>query len=135
LAPRLLLVDDSPDDLELALWALGKVGLTDVRAATNGPEALELIRQGSPDAGGPPWRPEWVLLDLRLPGMDGLEVLRELRRDPGAGAPRVVVLTSSEDPRERQACWELGAVAILDKPLDGSVLQERMRSFREAGEN
>ncbi len=126
--PRLLLVEDSAEDVELARWALGVEGYTDVQVAADGPSALRVIREGLPGGDGEAWKPEWTLLDLRMPGMDGLEVLRRLREDPATAEARVIVLTSTEDPRDLQACRGMGVLGVLDKPLDGRALRGLLRA-------
>ena len=110
---RVLLVEDNRDDAELAVWALREVGITEVAVAWDGTHALELLGSITPDL---------VLLDLRLPLMDGLDVLAEIRRDPRLKHLRVIILTSSENPRDMAACQALGVTAFLSKPLDGELL-------------
>ena len=111
---RVLLVEDNADDVELTLWALGEIGLTSVEVAWDGAEALRMLQAGPV--------PDLVLLDLRLPLVDGLEVLARLRSDQELKAIKVVVLTSSENPLDKAACQSLGVTAYLGKPLDGSAL-------------
>jgi CheY-like chemotaxis protein len=113
-AIRILLVEDNEDDVELTLWALGQVGLKDVTVAWDGAEALRVLQAGPPA--------DLVLLDLRLPLVDGLEVLARLRSDPVLKAIQVAVLTSSENPMDIAACRSLGVTAYLGKPLDGKAL-------------
>jgi CheY-like chemotaxis protein len=115
---RVLLVEDNADDVELTLWALSEVGLKDVTVAWDGAQALTLLREGL--------APGLVLLDLRLPLVDGLEVLSRLRCCPEFKAIKVVVLTSSEDPLDRASCQALGVTAYLGKPLDGKALVSRL---------
>jgi CheY-like chemotaxis protein len=111
---RVLLVEDNEDDAELTQWALGQVGLRDVQVAWDGAEALATLKAGP--------APDLVLLDLRLPLVDGLEVLARLRSDPDLKGLTVIVLSSSESPLDRAACQALGVTAYLSKPLDGKVL-------------
>ena len=107
---RILLVEDNADDAELTLWALGEAGLDSVTLARDGAEALRLLLGGL--------GVDLVLLDLRLPLLDGLEVLGRMRSDPTLKPLRVVVLTSSENPMDMAACKALGVAAYLSKPLD-----------------
>ena len=112
-----LLVEDNRDDEELALWSLKKVGITRVTVAHDGLEALtRLLGEENP-------LPEVLLLDLRLPKIDGLEVLRQLRDNERTRGLRVFALTSSEDPQDKKVCSELGVIAFFSKPLDGKKLE------------
>ena len=111
---RIMLVEDNADDAELALWALGEVGLKDVQVAWDGAQALRVLQE---DAGF-----DLVLLDLRLPLVDGLEVLARLRSSPALKHLAVVILTSSENPMDKAACQSLGVTAYLGKPLVGTSL-------------
>jgi CheY-like chemotaxis protein len=113
-ASRVLLVEDNEDDAELTLWALGQVGLKEVQVAWDGAEALAVLKAGP--------APDLVLLDLRLPLVDGLEVLARLRSDPDLKGLKVIVLSSSESPLDKAACQALGVTAYLGKPLDGQAL-------------
>lgn len=115
-----LLVEDNPDDEELALWALGKIGV-DVDVARTGAEAVERLL--GPPAGAVRPAPDLVILDLKLPRMTGLEVLELLRSDPRTRELAVVVCTSSEDPRDLSACHRLGVLAVLPKPLRGDAIR------------
>ncbi|HET7728213.1 MAG TPA: response regulator [Candidatus Limnocylindrales bacterium] len=115
---EILLVDDNPDDVELAMRALSKHNLANhVEVARDGVEALELLR---PDHGGPPSNgyPRLVLLDLKLPRVDGLEVLRQLKASPATRRIPVVVLTSSTEERDLVESYDLGVNSYIQKPLD-----------------
>ncbi|HZV82671.1 MAG TPA: response regulator [Geobacteraceae bacterium] len=113
-----LLVEDNQDDVKLARWALQKMGITRVVVARDGCEALAMLL----DPELLPSLPDFILLDLRLPKLDGIAVLQQLRADERTRQLRVIILTSSEDPRDQEACRDLGAVAFLSKPLKGKVL-------------
>lgn len=114
---EVLVVEDNADDLELTLWALEAVGVDreQVTVATDGREALGLLMDGP--------APTLMLLDLRLPLVDGLEVLARMRSDQNLKGIKVVVLTSSENPRDQAVCQALGVAAYLGKPLDGELLR------------
>lgn len=111
-AKAILLVEDDPDDELLALRALGANDLVaEVVVARDGAEALERLFRG--DA-----LPDLVLLDLKLPKVDGLEVLRRLRADERTRRLPVVVLSSSTERRDVVACYGLGANSYVRKPVD-----------------
>ncbi len=110
-----LLVDDSLDDIELALDALRKRRPgTRVSVARDGVEALDALFGAE---GRPGLRPRLVLLDLKMPRVDGLEVLRRLKADPGTRPIPVVMLTSSGEDRDVAACYRLGANGYVVKPV------------------
>jgi two-component system response regulator len=120
MTPRtILLVEDSPDDAALAEAAFARLGLDHhLAVAADGETALEyLLHDG---AGGDRARsmPDLVLLDLKLPGIDGFEVLRRVRADARAGLLPVVVLTSSIEERDVVACYRLGANSYIRKPIN-----------------
>ncbi len=118
-----MLVEDNCDDEELARWALKKLGITRVVVVRDGCEALGMLL----GPGRLPLLPDLVLLDLRLPRIDGITVLTRLRADERTRLLRVVILTSSEDPRDRETCRNLGVLAFLSKPLKGKVLRDLLR--------
>ena len=115
----LLLVDDDPLEVELTLRQLADIR-PDARigVARDGEEALDYLlargsfrhRQGLP-------LPRLVLLNVKLPRLDGLDVLRAIRASPHAGGTPVVMLTSSAEPREIAQCYHLGANSIVQKPV------------------
>lgn len=114
---KVMLVEDNRDDRELAIWVLNKIGLQNITVANDGQEAINMLH-GDFNAGvGPTCRPDIVLLDLRLPRIDGLEVLRRIRSDERTRDIKVFALTSSEDPHDKKTCKELGVIAFLSKPL------------------
>lgn len=110
----ILLVEDNPDDEELALRALRKNHLANgVHVARDGEEALAYFFEGEPRA-----LPQVVLLDLKLPKVDGLEVLRRLRADDRTRLLPVVILTSSREERDLVEGYRLGANSYIQKPVD-----------------
>ncbi|HEV8432816.1 MAG TPA: response regulator [Thermoanaerobaculia bacterium] len=117
---EILLVEDNETDLELTLRALRKINLANkVAAVRDGAEALDFLfatgefaeRNGSP-------HPRVVLLDLKLPKVDGIDVLRRIKSDPRTALVPVVVLTSSAEERDRLATYELGANSFIVKPVE-----------------
>jgi two-component system response regulator len=115
--PSVLLVEDNKDDQVLALWVLNKLGLNNVTVASDGLEALHLLHGNSGAGVDVSCKPDIIILDLRLPKLDGLDVLRRLRSDERTKDISVYALTSSEDPYDKQVCNELGVPAFFAKPL------------------
>ncbi|HEX8170629.1 MAG TPA: response regulator [Thermoanaerobaculia bacterium] len=112
----IVLVEDNPDDVELTLRAFRKSKIAnEVLVARDGQEALELLL-GSESR--PPVRAAFVLLDLKLPKIDGIEVLRKLRASESARFTPVVVLTSSNEDRDIVESYALGANSYIRKPVD-----------------
>src|SRR5262249_32456418 len=116
----LLLVEDSPSDAELTLYTLQKNGLgRSVRVIEDGKEALDyLFCEGSYQERKITDRPRLILLDLKLPKVDGLEVLRTIRADSRTKIIPVVILTSSKEQKDLCAGYKLGASAFIQKPVD-----------------
>lgn len=114
----ILLVEDNPDDEALTLRALKKVKLlNEVIVARDGVEALDYL-MGTGAHEGAPLTPQVVLLDLKLPKVDGLEVLRRVRADPRTRRQPIVVLTSSKEDKDLVESYELGANSYVRKPVD-----------------
>ncbi len=115
----ILLVEDNPDDAELALRAFAKSKIkNDIVVARDGVEALDYLFETGVHAGRAPGLPEIVLLDLNLPRLDGLEVLRRLRADERTKYLPVVVLTSSGQDQDILRSYDLGANSYVRKPVD-----------------
>lgn len=114
----ILLVEDNPNDAELAREAL-KLLTNRVHLIRNGLEAVNYLFRAGAYASRPPTRqPQLLLLDLGLPGLDGLEVLRRVKADPRTASIQVVVLTVSDRHRDIQISRRLGAAAYIVKPVD-----------------
>lgn len=113
--PGILLVDDDAIGAELTLAALQELHLgVPVQLAADGEEALDLLFQHRP--GNPAATPYLVLLDLKMPKVDGHEVLRQVRASARFHALRIVVLTSSDQREDMARCRQLGIDAYLTKP-------------------
>lgn len=113
----ILLVEDSPEDFETTERAFRKSGLKNpIIRCSDGDEALELLFRRGRFADAP--RPGVILLDLNLPGTDGREVLAEIKADPSLRQIPVIVLTTSSDDRDVQACYNAGASSYIQKPVD-----------------
>jgi two-component system response regulator len=112
----ILLVEDNADDIELAVHALREEKLANgITVARDGEEALEIIFSRSLEAGSNP--PRLILLDLKLPKVDGLEVLRAVKGDPRTKAIPIVVMTSSKEERDLVESYKLGVNAYVQKPV------------------
>jgi len=127
----ILLVEDNPDDAELTLRAFEKSPVVnEVVLARDGQEALDyLFRSGAHAERAPERAPEVVLLDLKLPKVEGLEVLRKIRADERTRRLPVVVLTSSTEERDLIASYDLGANSFVRKPVDFSEFVEASRQL------
>jgi len=112
---NILFVEDNPDDAELTLRALQRAKVQNrVWTVSDGVDALAFLRGQPPHQDAP--RPDLVLLDLNLPGLDGRDVLLRIREDPELRGLAVVVLTASDEEQEHLAA--LAADAFLTKPVD-----------------
>jgi CheY-like chemotaxis protein len=125
----LLLVEDNPDDVELTMIAFERSNIAnEVVVARDGAEALDyLFRTGVHADRDPSMMPELVLLDLKLPKIDGLEVLRRVRAEPATRRLPVVILTSSNEERDLVAGYDLGANSFIRKPVDFNEFVEAAR--------
>lgn len=127
----ILLVEDNPDDEALTLRALKKNNISnDVVVARDGVEALDyLFGTGAHQGRDPRILPQITLLDLKLPKVDGLEVLRRLRADPRTKLLPVVILTSSNEEQDRLKGYGLGANSYVRKPVDFAQFTEAVRQL------
>jgi two-component system response regulator len=127
----ILLVEDNPDDEALTLRALKKNNIkNDVVVARDGAEALDYLFGTGKYAGRDTAHlPQVVLLDLKLPKIEGLEVLRRLRADERTKLLPVVILTSSNEDQDRIAGYGLGANSYVRKPVDFSQFLEAARQL------
>ncbi len=128
----ILLVEDNPDDEELALLAFERSRIANrMVVVRDGQEALDYFfgtaAEGDRDAG---MLPQVVLLDLKLPKVDGLEVLRRLRAAPQTRRLPVVVLTSSKEEEDLMRSYDLGANSYVRKPVDFARFTEAVRQLQ-----
>ncbi len=123
-----MLIEDTADDEALALEALRRGGVTTpVVIARDGAQALELLLPA--DAYGPRLQPVFVLLDLKMPGLSGLDVLRRLRMDDRTRALPIVVLTTSREPADIAACYDCGANSYVAKSVDFDAFVRSMQQI------
>jgi CheY-like chemotaxis protein len=127
----ILLVEDDRDDEELTLRALRKSNIrNEVIIARDGEQALEILFGGNGFAEHEvDSLPAVVLLDLKLPKVNGIEVLRKIRNDPRTRRLPVVVLTSSRHERDRDEVYDLGANSYICKPVDFEKFSEAVGSL------
>lgn len=127
----ILLVEDNPDDVELTLRAFKKSGLAnEVVVATDGEEALDYLFATGIHAGRDPRaNPTLVLLDLKLPKIMGLDVLKRIRADERTRRLPVVVLTSSNEERDIITSYDLGANSFVRKPVDFAQFMDAARQL------
>jgi two-component system, response regulator len=115
---RILLAEDSANDIELTLAALGEHNLVNqVDVVRDGVEALDYLHRRGAYAGRPPGNPAVMLLDLKMPKVNGLEVLRAMKTDPALRSVPVVMLTSSREEGDLVQSYELGVNAYVVKPV------------------
>jgi CheY-like chemotaxis protein len=126
----ILLVEDNPRDLELTLAALAKCQLAnDIVVARDGAEALDFLYSRGEFVDRAPGDPAVVLLDLKLPKVDGLEVLEKVKGDPHQRQIPVVMLTSSREERDLLRSYELGVNAFVVKPVDFNAFFEAIQDL------
>jgi len=136
--PKILLAEDNPADIYLIREALKEHGITcPIQVASDGRDVLDIIaRMRLPGE-----QVDLIILDLNLPRHDGLEILQRLRETVGFGGAPVVVLTSSDSPRDKNRAKELGAARFLLKPPNleqflglGAVFKDLLALKTESGE-
>jgi CheY-like chemotaxis protein len=127
----LMLIEDNPEDLELALLALREANpLSRIHVARDGAEALEFIFcEGAYADRQITDTPRVILLDLKLPKIDGLEVLKRIKGDPRTKKIPVVVLTSSKEQRDVVESYELGVNSYIVKPVNFERFTEAVREL------
>ena len=128
---RILLVEDDPKDVELTLTALEEYNLAnEVVVTRDGAEALDYLYCRGEFAGRPNDNPAVLLLDLKLPKVDGLEVLQQIKSDDNLRMVPVVVLTSSREEKDMVTSYKLGVNAYVVKPVD---FHEFVNAIKELG--
>ena len=127
---EILLVEDNPNDELLAMHAFRKHFLANkVHVVRDGAEALEFVFCTGPYAARPAVNPRVILLDKKLPLVDGMEVLRQIRADPRTRLVPVVMLTSSAEDRDVIESYQLGVNSYIVKPVDFEQFSETARQL------
>jgi two-component system response regulator len=125
----ILLVEDNPDHVELILRALRDNNLLNqVHVVTNGEEALDFLYQRGKYSDAP--RPGLILLDIKLPKVDGIEVLRRIKADPELRSMPVVMLTTSAGEQEIVESYSCGANSYIVKPLDFDQFVKAIKTLK-----
>jgi len=130
-AIEVLLVEDNPDDAELTMRALRTAKLANpLHLVRDGEEALDyLFCRGAYKDRNIADAPRLILLDLKLPKVDGLTVLREIKRDPRTRVIPVVIMTSSKEERDVVNGYQLGVNSYIQKPVDFDQFRETVRQL------
>ncbi len=127
---NILLAEDNPEDVELTLSALEEVHLAnDVVTVGDGAEALDYLYRRGRFEGRPPGDPAVVFLDLKMPRVDGMEVLRTIKRDERLKVIPTVILTSSREEQDLVESYELGINAYVVKPVDFSQFVQAVKQL------
>jgi two-component system, response regulator len=127
-----LVVEDNPDHLELTVLTLEELGVTaEIAVARDGAQALDyLFGQGIHASRDTRKQPSFVLLDMKLPKLSGLDVLRKVRSNPLTALVPVVMLTSSSEHSDMVACYQSGANGFVRKPVDFGDLTEKLNRLQ-----
>jgi two-component system response regulator len=127
----ILLVEDNPNDIKLTLHAFQAANLANpVRIARDGVEALDFVFCTGPHAGRRiEDAPKVILLDLKLPRIDGHEVLKRIKADPRTATIPVVILTTSREERDVLQSYELGGNSYIVKPVDFEQFTQAVRDI------
>jgi CheY-like chemotaxis protein len=128
---RILIAEDNPNDLELTMAALQAHRVAnEIVVVRDGAEALDYLYRRGEFADRPPGSPALVLLDLKMPKVDGLEVLKQIKADPQLRTTPVVMLTSSREEVDLIRSYDLGVNAYVVKPV---AFDEFMNAVRQLG--
>ena len=124
----ILIVEDNPDHLELTVLTLEDLGVkAEIAVARDGAEALDfLFGQGRSRRARHRKKPSFILLDMKLPKLSGLDVLRSVRGNPITALVPVIMLTSSSERSDMLACYQSGANSFVRKPVDFADFTEKL---------
>ena len=121
----IVLVEDDDGHANLVERNLQRAGLANgIHRLKDGQEALDYVQGKGAHAGRPGPHPMLLLLDIKMPRVDGVEVLRQLKSDPQTALVPIIILTTTDDPREIQRCYELGCSVYITKPVDYQAFVE-----------
>ncbi len=127
---RILLAEDDPRDVELTINALSEHNLAnDILVVRDGAEALDYLYRRGEFAQEPRGNPVVILLDLKMPKMDGIQVLRQIKTDKNLHTIPVVILTSSRESRDLETCYQLGVNAYVVKPVKFTDFVEAVKEI------
>ena len=127
---EILLVEDNPNDMKLTLHSLERHKVTNrIQTVRDGAEALDFLFRIGAYAARDGGAPKVVLLDLKLPKVDGLEVLRQVKAEPSTSKIPIVVLTSSREDVDVETSYKLGANSYIVKPVDFEKFSESIRQL------
>ena len=128
----ILVVEDNPDHLELTVLTLEESGIrAEIAVARDGVEALEyLFGQGQHAGRDTQRQPSFILLDMKLPKLSGLDVLRSVRSNPLTALVPVIMLTSSSEHSDMAACYQSGASSFVRKPVDFIDFTEKLNCLQ-----
>jgi CheY-like chemotaxis protein len=116
---KILLVEDNPEDIELTTEALAEISLANrVISVNDGVHAMEYLKCEGIYQNREPENPAIILMDIKMPRMDGIEVLEAIRADPALKTIPVVMLTSSREEPDLKKCYDLGVNAYVVKPVN-----------------
>ena len=126
-----LLVEDNAQDAEMIRWALKKLNLAErILTLTDGAEAVDfLFGRGNHAERNPDARPKVIFLDLKLPSLDGIEVLKKIKGDENMKLIPVVVLTSSHEHRDVEDSYKLGVNSYVVKPVNSELFDKSVREM------
>jgi len=128
--PAILIAEDNPNDVELTIEALDRHNLANRVVVTHdGVEAMEYLRREGAFSERQPGDPAVLLLDIKMPRMDGLEALREIRGDPALKRLPVVILTSSREEQDLITSYDLGVNAYVVKPVEFAGFIEAVKEL------
>ena len=127
---RILLVEDDPKDIELTINALNEYNLAnDIMVARDGVEALDYLFRREEFTGEVEGNPIVILLDLKMPRLDGAQVLRQIKSDENLQTIPVVIMTSSRESQDLETCYRLGANAYVVKPVKFADFVEAVKGI------
>ena len=127
---RILLAEDDPKDVELTINALSEYNLAnDILVVRDGAEVMDFLYRKGTFEQEPAGHPVVILLDLKMPKMDGIQVLKQIKSDKDLQTIPVVILTSSRESKDLEACYQLGANAYVVKPVKFSDFIEAVKGI------